>query len=61
MKLKHYYCLHKNCRPIYVEAREAVTKFDWLGSTSKLVYPINASDSETMWALGISSKIGYGH
>ena len=35
------------------------TKYDWVGSSNKLAYPINASDTNTTWGLGISASIGY--
>ena len=44
---------------IYVEAREVESKFDWVGSSNTLAYPLNASDSNSIWAIGISTNIGY--
>ena len=45
--------------PTYVEAREVASKYDWVGSSNKLAYPINASDINTTWGIGISTAIGY--
>ena len=45
--------------PTYVEAREVASKYDWVGSSNKLAYPINASDINTTWGIGISTTIGY--
>ena len=35
------------------------SKYDWVGSSNKLAYPINASDTNTTWGLGIAASIGY--
>ena len=44
---------------IYVEAREVESKFDWVGSNNTLAYPLNPIDSNSIWALGISTNVGY--
>ena len=50
----------KNCdSPTYMEAREVESLYDWLGSSNKLAYPINSSDTDTTWAWGISTVVGY--
>ena len=49
-----------NCEsPTYIEAREVESQYDWVGSSNKLTYPINASDTNTKWAFGISTALGY--
>ena len=55
--LLHSDLYFSNC--IYVEAREVESKFDWVGSKNTLAYPLNASDINSIWAVGISTKIGY--
>ena len=45
--------------PTYIEAREVESKYDWVGSSNKLAYPVNSSDTNTTWAWGISTATGY--
>ena len=50
-------CFLSDC--IYVEAREVESKFDWVGSKNTLAYPLNASDINSIWGVGISTNVGY--
>ena len=41
--------------PIYIEAREIMTKKDWTGSDSILIHQVKDT---TTWAYGISNHFG---
>ena len=42
--------------PIYVEAREVITKIDWIGSDSLQIHQVKSSRE---WAYGFSKDFGY--
>ena len=44
---------------IYVEAREIESEYDWVGSNNTLAYPLDDTDSNSRWGIGISTNVGY--
>ena len=41
--------------PIYIEAREILTKKDWIGSDSLIIHRVKNTDD---WAFGLSKNFG---
>ena len=44
--------------PFYIEAREKMSKVDWLGSNSTLIHMTEQNETVTKWAYGFSNKFG---